>query len=99
MINNTAQLIKEGYLKKPPYMQFVLGILGGLPATVANLVTLYQTAKEQIGEFNWSVCAAGRNQLKICAAGLAMGGNVRVLGWKTASMPGKAYWRRAVPTR
>ena len=78
MINNAAQLIKEGYLKKPLYMQFVLGILGGLPATVPNLITLYQTAREQIGDFNWSVCAAGRHQLNICAAALAMGGNVRV---------------------
>ncbi len=78
MINNAAQMINEGYLKRPVYLQFVLGILGGLPATVPNLVTLLSTAKELIGEFNWSVCAAGRHQLNICAAALAMGGNVRV---------------------
>ncbi len=78
MINNAAQLIAEGYLKPPVYMQFVLGILGGLPASVPNLVTLLGTARELIGKFNWSVCAAGRHQLNICAAALAMGGNVRV---------------------
>jgi uncharacterized protein (DUF849 family) len=78
MINNAVQLMNEGYLKRPVYLQFVLGILGGLPATVSNLVILHNYAKELIGEFNWSVAAAGRHQLKICAAALAMGGNVRV---------------------
>ena len=37
MINNIAYLIKKGLIKTPPYIQFVLGILGGLPATVENL--------------------------------------------------------------
>ena len=31
-INNVAQLQSEGYLKKPIYLQFVMGILGGIPA-------------------------------------------------------------------
>lgn len=78
MINNIAFLIKKGIVKTPPYIQFVLGILGGLPATVENLVTLHRQAKDLIGDFHWSVCAAGRFQFPICAAGLAMGGNVRV---------------------
>ena len=78
MLNNIAFLIKKGIVKTPPYIQFVLGILGGLPATVENLVTLHRQAKDLIGEFSWSVCAAGRFQFPICAAGLAMGGNVRV---------------------
>lgn len=78
MINNIAFLIDKGIVKTPPYIQFVLGILGGLPATVENLVTLYRQAKDLIGDFHWSVCAAGRFQFPICAAGLAMGGNVRV---------------------
>ena len=78
MINNIAYLIKRGIIKKPPYIQFVMGILGGIPATVENLVHMYRAAKDLIGEFHWSVCAAGRFQFPLCAAGLAMGGNVRV---------------------
>jgi len=78
MVNNAAQMIREGYLKRPIYLQFVLGILGGLPATVGNLLMLYNTAKELIGDFSWSVCAAGKDQMKLCAAALALGGNVRV---------------------
>lgn len=78
MINNVAYFIKKGFVKTPPYLQFVLGILGGLPATVGNLVNLVRTAQELIGEFHWSVAAAGRAQFPMCTAALAMGGNVRV---------------------
>jgi uncharacterized protein (DUF849 family) len=79
MINNIAFLVERGYIKKPVYIQFVLGILGGMPATIQNLLFLYETAKRNFGEdFVWSVCAAGRYQLPICTAALTMGGNVRV---------------------
>jgi uncharacterized protein (DUF849 family) len=78
MINNIAYLINKGYLQKPVYLQFVLGILGGIPATVENLVFLYETARKAIGDFVWSVCTAGRNQLNMGAVALAMGGNARV---------------------
>jgi len=78
MINNAAQLIAEGVLKPPIYLQFVLGILGGIPAGVQNLLFLLETARRQIGEFTWSVCAAGKNQMRMAAAALALGGNVRV---------------------
>jgi uncharacterized protein (DUF849 family) len=45
---------------------------------VENLLFLYKTAKEAIGDFAWSVCAAGRHQMAMCTASLLMGGNVRV---------------------
>lgn len=78
MINNIAYFINKGFLHKPPYIQFVLGILGGLPATVENLAYLVRTAREQIGDFFWSCAAAGRYQFPLTATALAMGGNVRV---------------------
>jgi uncharacterized protein (DUF849 family) len=78
MINNIAYMIAQGHLKKPVYLQFVMGILGGIPPSVENLLFLYKTAKESIGDFAWSVCAAGRNQMQMCTASLLMGGNVRV---------------------
>ncbi|MGB9846549.1 MAG: 3-keto-5-aminohexanoate cleavage protein [Desulfotomaculales bacterium] len=78
MINNVAFMLQRGHLKKPVYLQFVLGILGGAPATLENLMFFYQTAKNLIGEFTWSVCAAGRHQIRMCTAALLMGGNVRV---------------------
>lgn len=78
MINNLAYLIDAGKIETPVYLQFVLGILGGIPATVENLVFLVQTARQQIGDFQWSVCAAGRTQLAMTTHALLMGGHARV---------------------
>jgi uncharacterized protein (DUF849 family) len=79
MLNNLAFLIKTAKIKKPVYLQFVLGILGGMPATVNNLVFLVNSAREIIGnDFIWSVCAAGRHQFPMCNLALLMGGNTRV---------------------
>jgi uncharacterized protein (DUF849 family) len=78
MVNNAAFMMQAGVLQRPVYIQFVLGILGGLPATVENLVLLYNQARLLLGEFEWSVAAAGRFQFPIGVAALAMGGNVRV---------------------
>jgi uncharacterized protein (DUF849 family) len=80
MINNIDFMIQQGSLKPPVYIQFVLGILGGMAATIENLVFLYESARKQIGEKNflWSVCAAGRFQMPMCTAALLMGGNARV---------------------
>ena len=80
MINNIKHLIDAGVLQTPVYMQFVLGILGGIPATPGNLVLLVETATKLIGEgnFAWSCCAAGKAQLPLMCVAMALGGNVRV---------------------
>ena len=78
MINNLAFLINEGIARRPIYLQFVLGILGGIPATLENLVFLVNTARLQIGDFQFSVCAAGRHQLPMCTGSLILGGHTRV---------------------
>ena len=80
MINNIKHLIDLGALKAPVYIQFVMGILGGIPATVGNLVFLVETANRLLGEQNyvWSVCAAGKAQLPMMAVAMSMGGNTRV---------------------
>ncbi|MFH1059850.1 MAG: 3-keto-5-aminohexanoate cleavage protein [Pseudomonadota bacterium] len=78
MINNLALLIREGHVKTPVYLQFVMGILGGIPATIENLVHLVETARRQIDDFQWSVCAAGRFQFPLTTHALLMGGHARV---------------------
>ena len=55
-----------------------MGILGGIPASMENLMFMVQTAKESIGDFEWSVCAAGRFQMNMCTTALLMGGHARV---------------------
>ena len=61
MLNNILQLVNEGFLEEPFYFQFVMGILGGIPANVDNLLYLYNTSLKLFNDFNWSVCAAGRS--------------------------------------
>ncbi len=78
MINNVAFMIEAGYLQKPVYLQFVLGILGAIQPSLENVMFLYQTARAALGDFQWSVCAAGRHQMNMCNMALLMGGNVRV---------------------
>jgi len=78
MINNAAFMLNRGILKRPVYMQFVMGILGGIQPTPNNLMFMFNTAKDLIGDFTWSVCAAGRQQFNMCTLSLIMGGNVRV---------------------
>jgi uncharacterized protein (DUF849 family) len=78
MLNNLAHMLERGLLDRPVYLQFVLGILGGIPATVRNLLFLYETARDLVGNFIWSVCAAGKMQMPIGTVALTLGGHVRV---------------------
>jgi uncharacterized protein (DUF849 family) len=78
MLYNLDHMLKKELIKRPIYIQFVMGILGGIQPSPNNLVFLYNTAKELVGDFTWSVCAAGREQFNMCTLSLLMGGNVRV---------------------
>ncbi|NVO16061.1 MAG: 3-keto-5-aminohexanoate cleavage protein [Rhodoplanes sp.] len=80
MLSNVQFLLGTGVLKAPIHIQFVLGILGGMQASVGNLVFLHESACRMIGEanFTWSLSAAGRAQLPMMATAMGMGGNVRV---------------------
>lgn len=78
MINNVAFLVERGYVKKPVYIQYVMGILGGITASPENLMFLVDYTKRLIGNFEFSVCAAGRAQFPLCNQSLLLGGNCRV---------------------
>jgi uncharacterized protein (DUF849 family) len=78
MVNNIAFLADRGYIKKPIYIQFVMGVLGGITATSENLLFMVDYARRLIGDFEFSVCVAGRAQFPICTQSLLIGGNVRV---------------------
>ena len=78
MINNLAFLIEAGYVQKPVYLQFVLGVLGGMPPAPENLMFMLETARKAIGDFEFSACVAGKAQFPLCTQSLIMGGNARV---------------------
>jgi uncharacterized protein (DUF849 family) len=77
-IGAVKYMISRGYVDTPVHLQFVMGALSGMPATISTLVFVYERAKEILGDFTWSVAAVGRDQIPIGAATLAMGGHVRV---------------------
>ncbi len=79
MLNNIAHFVKKGALKGKVYIQYVLGIMGGLPANIDNLVYLHNTAQKTFGDnYVWSCAAAGKEQFDLVTAAMLMGGNVRV---------------------
>ncbi len=78
MINNLAFLIEAGYVQRPVYLQFVLGVLGGIPPAPENLMFMFETARKAIGDFEFSACVAGKAQFPLCTQSLIMGGNARV---------------------
>lgn len=75
MIYNSLYYLKKGVLKAPVHYQFVLGVPGGMDATVSNLVFLHNLLPAGA---TWSALGVGKGHLPILYAALAMGGHVRV---------------------
>ncbi len=73
-IDNARRLIDAGLLRPPHWFQFVLGIQGGAPATVKQLLHMVEQLPP---DSRWSVCAIGRQQLPMNMAALVMGGHAR----------------------
>ncbi len=75
MINNAKVLGELGHLETPLYFQFVLGVLGQIPATVDNLIHMVRSIPP---ESPWSVCAVGLNEFPMATMAILLGGHVRV---------------------
>jgi uncharacterized protein (DUF849 family) len=74
-----AHFRDRGLVKGPIFLQFVLGILGGIGADPDNLVHMKRIADKLFGDsYQFSVLAAGRAQTPLISIAAAMGGNVRV---------------------
>ncbi|MGA8261862.1 MAG: 3-keto-5-aminohexanoate cleavage protein [Arenicellales bacterium] len=76
---NLAHFLERGLVEPPLFIQFVLGILGGIGADTENLSFMKHTADKLFGDaYRFSTLGAGRNQLPLTMASLSLGGNVRV---------------------
>lgn len=69
----------KGLLKAPLFLQFVLGVLGGIDAAPEQLMHMKATADRLLGtDYEFSVLAAGRHQMPLGTMGVILGGHVRV---------------------
>ena len=75
MINNCVFLRDTGVLDNPLYFDFVMGVLGGIPATIDNLVHMQKSIPP--GAL-WSACAIGLSEWPIITTGIMLGGHARV---------------------
>ncbi|KNG95114.1 3-keto-5-aminohexanoate cleavage protein [Pseudaestuariivita atlantica] len=76
---NLKFLMDQGMFKAPVFLQFVMGILGGIGADIDNLVFMKRTADRLFGDqYRWSVLGAGAAQMGLATAATQMGGHVRV---------------------
>lgn len=76
---NLRFCMDQGLFKAPVFLQFVLGILGGIGPDLDNLVFMKRTADRLFGDnYHWSVLGAGNAQMKLSLIAAHLGGNVRV---------------------
>jgi 3-keto-5-aminohexanoate cleavage enzyme len=76
MIANAIQwVIKPGLVDAPYRFSFVMGVMGGIPASLRNLSILIDDLPENS---TFQVIGIGRHQLSLGAAGVAAGGGLRV---------------------
>ena len=74
-----AFLMEEGIVRGRPFVQFVLGILGGIGADSHALTMMQDTATRLFGDgIAWSVLPAGRAQMSLGSLAAERGGHVRV---------------------
>ncbi|WP_255195938.1 3-keto-5-aminohexanoate cleavage protein [Halorarius litoreus] len=74
-IGNIRPFLKSGELEHPIHFSLIMGVLGGIPATVENLA---HQVRQLPDSANWQVIGISRDQWQLVAAALSMGGNVRV---------------------
>jgi len=69
----------RGLVRAPVFVQFVLGVLGGIGPDPENLTHMKLIADKLFGsDYAFSVLAAGRHQMPLITMGATMGGHVRV---------------------
>ena len=72
-------LVDMGLLESPLHADFVMGVVGGVPATARNVAAMADNMPGGAGSnHHWGVIGIGRDQWTMVAAALTLGGSVRV---------------------
>ena len=74
-VGSLAPLVDMGLLTAPLHASFVMGVVGGVPATARNLAAM---ADNLPAGSHWGVIGISRAQWMLVAAALTLGGSVRV---------------------
>lgn len=78
-IQTIAYYLKQQRLVPPVFLQFVMGVLGGIDASPHSLMYLKETADRLLGDaYEFSALAAGRQQMTLGTMSALLGGHVRV---------------------
>jgi 3-keto-5-aminohexanoate cleavage enzyme len=75
MIHNAKVLLSLDALVEPLHFSFVLGVLGGMEATIDNLIFLKNSIPANA---SWSVCCVGLPIFTLAPVAIGLGGHVRV---------------------
>ena len=79
-IHSLAWYVRQQQVQTPVFLQFVLGVLGGIDAAPEQLMHMKNTADRLLGaeNYHFSVLAAGLKQMPLGTMGAIMGGHVRI---------------------
>ncbi|HUA69712.1 MAG TPA: 3-keto-5-aminohexanoate cleavage protein [Solirubrobacteraceae bacterium] len=75
-VGSLAPLVDMGLLEAPLHADFVMGVVGGIPASARNLAVMADNLPA--GKHHWGVIGIGRDQWMLVAAALTLGGSIRV---------------------
>jgi len=74
-IHQGAKLLQQNLIETPPLFQLVMGVDGGIPGTIDNLLHMTRQLPENSV---YTVAGVGRSQLSMTSLSISVGGHVRV---------------------
>jgi 3-keto-5-aminohexanoate cleavage enzyme len=83
-VGSLAPLVDMGLLSTPLHADFVMGVVGGIPASARNLAVMADNLAQIPGaagvpaQHHWGAIGIGRDQWMLVAAALTLGGSIRV---------------------
>ena len=79
-VGSLAPLVDMGLLEAPLHADFVMGVVGGVPASARNLAAMADNMPAPTNgvSHHWGVIGIGREQWMLVAAALTLGGSIRV---------------------
>ena len=80
-VGSLSPLVDMGLLEAPLHADFVMGVVGGVPATAGNLAAMAANMPESPEggpRHHWGVIGISRDQWMLVGAALTQGGSVRV---------------------